>query len=125
MMKFPAVALITFFSFSPLHAADIKTGIKAYEAGDYTTALAEFSALAKAGNPEAQSRLAWMYDNGRGVKQSYETAYMWILLSIENGNTKAEPAQKAIAEALSNRRISKATKRAKTCLASGYKDCGL
>lgn len=54
--------------------ADMKSGIAAYRSGDYKTALAEFSALAEAGNPNAQFSLAVLYLSGRGVKRDVAKA---------------------------------------------------
>ena len=110
---------------TPLFAADFDAGMTAYDAGDYETALAEFSSLATQGHAQAQSQLAWMYDNGRGVTQSYESAFMWILLSIENGNENGARAQDAIAGVLSASAIKRAEARAEICRNSAYADCGL
>ncbi|MGD0844530.1 MAG: hypothetical protein ABSA06_09220 [Geobacteraceae bacterium] len=49
--------------------ADFDLGIKAYEEGDYATAVREFKAD---GSAEAQFNLALMYSIGKGVKQNHE-----------------------------------------------------
>ncbi|MGB0629794.1 MAG: SPOR domain-containing protein [Alphaproteobacteria bacterium] len=50
-------------------AADLKAGVAAYRAGDYETALREFTALAEDGNAHAEFNLAILYLTGRGVEK--------------------------------------------------------
>lgn len=51
--------------------------------------LARIRALAEAGHAEAQRRLGVLYDEGRGVAQSYEMAIEWYQKAIELGDAKA------------------------------------
>jgi TPR repeat protein len=57
--------------------ADLYDGLKAYEAGDYTTALKEFRPLAELGHAYAQHNLGVMYDEGAGVPENYAEAVKW------------------------------------------------
>jgi TPR repeat protein len=52
--------------------ADFDAAKAALARGDYATALKEFQPLAAAGNAEAQSNIGLLYQNGWGVRQSYE-----------------------------------------------------
>ena len=67
-------------------------GDDAYKAGDYATALAVFTPLAKAGNDLAQYSLSAMYFYGRGVPQDYAEAVKWARLAAETGNADAQNA---------------------------------
>jgi len=58
-------------------------GVKAYNSGDYATALKEFNPLAEQGYVKAQSKLGYMYDIGRGVTQDYKAAIKWYRLAAE------------------------------------------
>lgn len=64
--------------------------LKAYEAGDYTTALNEWHPLAEQGNARAQANIAAMYDTGTGVKQNKAEAERWYLLAAKQGNANAQ-----------------------------------
>ena len=57
---------------SPVAAQDLKTGYTAYTAGDYATALQEWTPLAEAGDALAQFMLGVLYLNGFGVVQDYK-----------------------------------------------------
>ena len=45
---------------------------------------------AKKGNAEAQSDLGYRYENGDGVKQSYQEAAKWYTLAAEQGENNAQ-----------------------------------
>ncbi|MDE2341528.1 MAG: SEL1-like repeat protein [Alphaproteobacteria bacterium] len=57
--------------------ADIAQANAANQAGDYNVALAQYHALAKTGNPEAQYQLGLAYQQGRGVTADLQQALDW------------------------------------------------
>lgn len=57
---------------------------------DYTEAAKWFRLAAEQGNTDAQSNLAWMYDEGRGVPQDYKEAMKWYRLRAEQGDAAAQ-----------------------------------
>ena len=59
--------------------ADVADGVRAYDAGWYEEALAEFLPAAESGNRQAQMALASMYQFGEGVAQSDVEAARWTL----------------------------------------------
>jgi hypothetical protein len=62
----------------PLGAADpLGEATAAYNARKYPQARTLFTDLAAAGNPEAQTYLARMYEKGLGVPQNYMVAAAW------------------------------------------------
>jgi TPR repeat protein/S1-C subfamily serine protease len=63
--------------------ADFEKGNKAFQRGDYQTALSELLPLAKQGDPKSQHILAEMYADGLGVDQDYAAALKWNKLSAE------------------------------------------
>ncbi len=80
----PLVAILLAVSMtlsSPVAAQDLQKGFSAYQAGDYATALQEWTPLAEQGNATAQYNLALMYGNGRGVPQDYAEAVKWLAQS--------------------------------------------
>ena len=75
---------------SPVIAQDFQKGFAAYNAGDFATALQEWTPLAEAGSAAAQSNLGLMYKNGYGVPQDYKEAVKWYRLAAEQGYAKAQ-----------------------------------
>lgn len=72
------------------YAADFQKGLEAYDAGDYTTALSEWSELAEQGNATAQVILGVMHYEGKGVTQAYKEAVKWFRKSAEQGDARAQ-----------------------------------
>lgn len=73
-----AVAIFAF----PLSAQDFNTGLAAYKAGDYDTALEEWIPLAEDGNTYAQFNLGILYDYQFG---DYKEAVKWYAISARRG----------------------------------------
>ena len=64
-----------------------------------------------------------MYLNGEGVIQDTIAAHMWLNISVANGDSFARSDRDIAAGKLSSSDILEAQKRAKRCMASGYKFC--
>jgi TPR repeat protein len=75
---------------SPVVAQDFQKGLAAAKAGDYATALQEWTPLAEAGDAKAQNKLGVMYDNGLGVPQDYLEALKWFRMAAEQGHADAQ-----------------------------------
>ncbi|MGB1864162.1 MAG: tetratricopeptide repeat protein, partial [Candidatus Puniceispirillum sp.] len=83
--------LLSFLLFSsPVLAADLDKGIRAYDAGNYAAAHAEFRSLAERGDAVAQVYLAIMYYNGKGTSRNYDAAIKWYHLAAKQGYAKAQ-----------------------------------
>jgi TonB family protein len=76
--------------FSGTATADLVSGGKAYDSGDYDRAFKDFLELAKLGQPMAQFNVAVMYARGEGARASAIYAYAWATLAAENGVEKAK-----------------------------------
>jgi len=74
---------------APAHA-DINAGWDAFDAGDYATAIAEWQPLANKGDPEAQTYMGYLYENGLGVDQNYGEAAKWYRRAADQGNAFAQ-----------------------------------
>ena len=70
--------------------ADFEAGVKAYDEGDYETALREFKALAEQGDTVAQFNLGLMYSNAQGVVQDYKEAVKWYRKAADQGDADAQ-----------------------------------
>ena len=71
-------------------AADFNKGFKAYQSGDFKTALAEWSPLAELGHANAQNNLGAMYDNGHSVPENDKTAVKWYTEAAKQGDSYAQ-----------------------------------
>ncbi len=69
---------------------DLEIGIQAYEAGNYLEARQILLPLAIAGNMQAQSSIASMYDLGRGIAPDREEAIKWYRLAAQQGHPVAQ-----------------------------------
>ena len=73
-----------------LARADFAEGLRAYENGDYVTALREFREAADTGDARAQSKLGAMYDTGQGVERDDAEAVRWFRKAAERGDLVAQ-----------------------------------
>jgi TPR repeat protein len=71
-------------------AADFKTGLDAYNRGDYGAAIREWTPLADQGDPHAQYNLGLMYARGLGVAEDYDRAIAWYRLAASQGVAAAQ-----------------------------------
>ncbi len=84
------VAIALFFGSMTVHAADFDAGVKAYDRGDYATALRIMRELANQGDTKAQYNLGVMYRMGQGVEQDYAVAARWYRKAADQGDAKAQ-----------------------------------
>ena len=75
----------------PLAAyADVKSGVDAWERGEYAAAVAQWRPLAIAGDADAQFNLAQAYKLGRGVPVDLAQAEAWFRRAADQGHLQAE-----------------------------------
>lgn len=70
--------------------ADVKTGVDAWQQGDYAKAIAQWRPLAQAGDPDAQFNMAQAYKLGRGVPTDTAAAIGWYRKAAAQGHLRAE-----------------------------------
>ncbi|MDO7833550.1 SPOR domain-containing protein [Sphingobium sp. HBC34] len=70
--------------------ADVKTGVDAWQQGDYAKAIAEWRPLAQGGDPDAQFNLGQAYKLGRGVPSDLNVALDWYRKAAQQGHLRAE-----------------------------------
>jgi hypothetical protein len=77
--------LLVLVAIRPADAGPAQAGIAAYNAHDYPTAARLLLPLAQHGNPEAQTYVAFMFQNGRGLPQNNAAAAHWYRAASEQG----------------------------------------
>lgn len=70
--------------------ADVKTGVDAWQQGDYARAIVEWRPLAEQGDPDAQFNLGQAYKLGRGVPADLPQAIDWYRRAAAQGHLRAE-----------------------------------
>ena len=70
--------------------AGFDEGVDAYNRGDFVAAMEHFKPLAVQGDPRAQFNVGLMYEDGRGVLQSYKDALQWYRVAAQQGNPRAQ-----------------------------------
>ena len=68
----------------------LESGIAAFEAKQFTRALHLLTPLAQQGNPDAQYRVAIMYQNDLGVVRNELQAFKWMKAAAEQGHALAQ-----------------------------------
>lgn len=70
--------------------ARFKTGVEAYDRGDYAGAFDAWLELAQTGDPAAQRNIGHMYRNGLGVRQDFAVAGQWYRRAADSGLARAQ-----------------------------------
>ena len=70
--------------------AGFSDGERAFDAGDYAAAAAEWRPLADNGDARAQTNLGHLYRLGQGVIRDYDEALKWYRFAADQGNTRAQ-----------------------------------
>ena len=90
---------------------------------DFEKALKWYNRAARQGYADAQNNLAIMHYLGEGIIPDPLQAYMWLNISVANGNLKAINLRDTVKRNLSTQQITEVQKLAKKCLESNYADC--
>ena len=103
-------ALLVTMSTLSVVAQTFDEAVAAAERGDYATALAGFRRAAEQGDADAQFNLGVMYANGEGVHEDTVSAYAWLNIVAEQGQSSANEGKEFIARHMTQSQIAKAQK---------------
>lgn len=103
---------LVLFSVASAAAAELETGLRAYEQRDYPTALNALTTAA-ASDADAQYLLGRMYAAGNGVVQDFIEAYKWYSLAAAGGQRLAPVVRDVLAERMTAEQIAAAQELAK------------
>ena len=81
---------IVFLCLTATVQADFVEGWRAYQQGDFATALQHWTKLAKEGDPVAQYNVGVMYDEGTGVDRDAAKVVTWWNKAAEKGHLSAQ-----------------------------------
>lgn len=99
--------------------ADVEAGKKAYQAGDYATAMSEWRWDAGQGNPAALTHLGRMFEMGEGVGADPYIAFVLYRVALGQGNRQAEQAANRVANLLPGQDLARGVDEATRLAASG------
>ena len=105
------------------YAQDFEKGVKAYESGDYATALRELRPLAKQGNASIQNNLGFMHEKGQGVLEDNIYAHMRFNIAALNGDVRPVKGRELMAKLIPSADILKAQALARETVKKNYKGC--
>lgn len=71
-------------------ADELQKAVDAVHRKDYPAAVRLLEPLARAGNAQAQARLAWLYYHGHGVRESDALALQWFERAARQGLPEAQ-----------------------------------
>ena len=71
-------------------AQDFRSGLSAYNSGDYTGAFRDWLGLAERGDPAAEAGIGFLFHKGLGVTQDDAEAAKWFVKAAEKGQAEAQ-----------------------------------
>jgi hypothetical protein len=71
-------------------AQDFRSGLSAYNSGDYTRAFRDWLGLAERGDPAAEAGIGFLFHKGLGVTQDDSEAASWFVKAAEQGQAEAQ-----------------------------------
>ena len=109
------LAVVLFVGSMTAHGVDFDfaSGMKAYNRGDYATALRIFRQFADQGYAPAQNNLGVLYHFGKGVTQDYVHAHMWYSLAAARGEKVAGKWRDILADLMTAEQIAQARRLAR------------
>ncbi len=84
-LQSPIALVLSIVCLATPASADFQAGMRAFNRGNYATALSELRPLAEQGDAISQYTLGVLYANGYGVPQDFVQAHKWYNLAAANG----------------------------------------
>ena len=78
------------FAVGAAAAQDFRSGLSAYNTGDYTRAFHDWLGLAEQGDPAAETGIGFLFHKGLGVTQDDAEAAKWFVKGAEQGQAEAQ-----------------------------------
>lgn len=71
-------------------AQDFRSGLSAYDSGDYTRAFHDWFDLAEQGDAKAEAGIGFLFHKGLGVARDDAEAAAWFIKAAEKGQAEAQ-----------------------------------
>jgi TPR repeat protein len=88
--RLASVVILLLSAGQPTTAGDFRSGLSAYNRGDYVTAFRNWRALAEHGDAPAQAGLGFLFHKGLGVVQDDIEAASWFEKAASQGQAEAQ-----------------------------------
>jgi uncharacterized protein len=85
-----SIVILLLSTFQPAVASDFRSGLAAYNRGDYIAALRDWYPLAENGDARAQAGLGFLFHKGLGVAQDDLEAASWFGKAASKGQAEAQ-----------------------------------
>ena len=85
-----ALAMASIASVARAQSVEFRRGLSAFNRAEYAVALENWAPRARAGEPESQSGLGFLYYKGLGVPQDSATAFEWYSRAADQGQPEAQ-----------------------------------
>lgn len=83
-------ALLVGAAAAPARAGGFEIGLRAFNAGNYARAFANWWPLANDGDPKSQASLGFLYYSGKGVRRDDQQSLLWFRRAAEAGQPTAQ-----------------------------------
>jgi hypothetical protein len=88
--RIATLAILLLSAAQPATAGDFRSGLSAYNRGDYITAFRDWYPLAEYGDAAAQAGLGFLFHKGLGVTQDDVEAASWFEKAADKGQAEAQ-----------------------------------
>jgi TPR repeat protein len=90
MRSYFAVACCCVAFTTPTLAQDFRSGLSAYDSGDYTRAFHDWFSLAEQGDARSEAGIGFLLHRGLGVSRDDGEASSWLIKAAEQGQAEAQ-----------------------------------
>jgi len=88
--RFSSLVVLLLSAAPPATADDFRSGLSAYNRGDYIAAFRDWYALAEQGDASAEAGVGFLYHKGLGVVQDDIEAASWFEKAADKGQAEAQ-----------------------------------
>ena len=85
-----SIALAASLACGTAAAQDFRSGLSAYDSGDYTRAFHDWFGLAEQGDAKSEAGIGFLFHKGLGVSQDDQEAASWFIKAAEQGQAEAQ-----------------------------------
>ena len=84
------LVLLSSLAVTCARAQDFRSGLSAYDSGDFSRAFSDWLGVAEQGDTKAQAGIGFLFHKGLGVSQDDAEAAVWFIRAAEQGQAEAQ-----------------------------------